>query len=67
VTSTTRPHERYVRSDTHPFNKQFLLEFKSRYVKGEVYAVLKEVPHHEDVLGSGGIAPHIHNLCTRYR
>jgi len=35
------------------------------YLKGKVFPVLNHVPCHEDVWGSGGIAPHIFNLSTR--
>jgi len=35
--------------------------------KGKVAPVLKKVPRHEDVGVSGGIAPRILNLGTRWR
>jgi hypothetical protein len=35
--------------------------------KGKVVPMLKELPCHEDVWGSGGIAPRILNLGTRWR
>jgi hypothetical protein len=34
-------------------------------VKGKVVPVLNKVPFHEDIWGSGGIAPCILNLGTR--
>jgi hypothetical protein len=35
--------------------------------KDKVVPVLNEAPRHEDVLGSGGIAPHILDLGIRWR
>jgi hypothetical protein len=34
--------------------KRFIIK-----VKGKVVTVLNQAPHHEDVLGSGGIAPRV--------
>jgi hypothetical protein len=34
--------------------------------KGRVVPVLKEIPHHEDAWGSGGVAPYILNLSIRW-
>jgi hypothetical protein len=36
-------------------------------VKGKVVPVLNKASHHEDVLGDGGIAPHLLDLGTRKR
>jgi hypothetical protein len=36
-------------------------------IKGKFVPVLNEAPRHEDVLGSGGIAPHIFDLGTTWR
>jgi hypothetical protein len=36
-------------------------------VKGKVVTVLNQPPCNEDVLGSGGIAPRIRDLGTRWR
>jgi hypothetical protein len=36
-------------------------------VKGKFVPVLNQAPRHEDVWGSGGIAPCILNLGTRWR
>jgi len=35
--------------------------------KGKVAPVLNQVPRHEDIGESGGIAPHILDLSTRWR
>jgi hypothetical protein len=35
--------------------------------KGKVVPVLNQAPRHEDVLGSGGIAPRVLDLGTRWR
>jgi len=34
---------------------------------GRVVSLVNEIPYHESILGSGGIAPHISNLSTRWR
>jgi len=34
---------------------------------GKAILRLNQVPHHEDVWGSGGVAPHIFNVGTRPR
>jgi hypothetical protein len=36
-------------------------------VEVKIIPVLNEAPRHEDVLGSGGIAPRIFDLITRWR
>jgi hypothetical protein len=36
------------------------------FVESKVVPVLNQVPRHEDVMGSGGIAPYILNLGNRW-
>jgi hypothetical protein len=37
----------------------------NKYHATKTYLLLNYTPHHEDIQGSGGIAPHILNLNTR--
>jgi hypothetical protein len=37
------------------------------YLAMNMYPHVNQAPHHEDIWGSGGIAPHILNLRTRWK
>jgi len=47
--------------------KLFYSKTKNRYGNGKIVPVFNYARHHEDVVGSGSIDPHILNVSTRWR
>jgi len=38
----------------------------TEYHTMKTYPLLNEAPHHEDIVESGGVAPHVFNFGTRW-